>query len=206
VIARPEPPVRVASFSNDRNKWSYGAMIGLGGAVLALGSALYLTRTNERATDDQVQREPRNASQRELQQSAPQHGGFEDAGIAEGRNLAKQSTDEASASTLSEAAPPVHLLLKGLPSHVPATVQLDGVEAELIDGRIVVPADGNERTLEVSAAGYQPYRQRIAPSKDGTLTVRLEKKAGITKKKAYTQPSKNKVDLEDDLMGCPYCK
>lgn len=206
VMARPEPPVRVASPSNIRNRRPYGVMIGFGGAVLVLGSAFYLTRTDEQATGNHVQRETRDASQRELQQSVPQHGGFKDAGIAEGKNLPKQSTDEASASTLSEAAPPVHLLLKGLPGHVTVTVQLNGVEAEVIDGRIVVPGDGNERTLTVSAAGYHPHRQSIAPSKDETLTVRMQKKSSITKKKAYTQPSKNKVDLDDDLMGCPYCK
>ncbi len=98
----------------------------------------------------------------------------------------------------------VEIALKGLPKM--ATVELDGKEATLKDGKIAVPADGRQRELNVSAPGYLPYSRKIAPAQNGTLTIRMAKKKSPSKNKGYTKPVKDKSKLDDNLMECPYCK
>ncbi|MCU0664172.1 MAG: serine/threonine protein kinase [Myxococcota bacterium] len=104
--------------------------------------------------------------------------------------------------TASAGNPLVQILLKGVPAS--AEVMLGGKDAALVDGKLAVPGDGKQRELRVSLKGYLPYRQTIAPDKDGELTVKLIKKRGAQWTTDQNKEKNNKATRKK-LMECPYC-
>lgn len=115
----------------------------------------------------------------------------------------KKEPDPA-APQVAPAVKSVEILLEGLPKT--ATVHLDGKEAPVTDGKVAVPVDGGHKELKVSANGFLPYSKKIAPTQNGTLTIRMVKKKSASKNKGDTRPVKDKLKLDDNLMECPYCK
>lgn len=96
----------------------------------------------------------------------------------------------------------VEILLKGLPAD--STVRVGGKNADVVEGRISVPADGKQRSMEIIAEGYRPFRMSIAPKKNGELIIRLQKKKDPLQKSAKTETHDKKA-VKPMMLDCPYC-
>lgn len=97
----------------------------------------------------------------------------------------------------------VKIRLKGLPKQ--ATVRLDGHEAMIVAGQLTVPVDDTERELKVTAEGYKPYLRKIKPTKDAEITVDLEKKRALPRKRSHTNNRKAKNEPKNKLQTCAFC-
>jgi hypothetical protein len=95
------------------------------------------------------------------------------------------------------------ILLKGLP--VAATVRVGGEKTAVIGGRISVPADGQQRKMEVIAKGYLPYQRSIAPQEDGELEIRLRKKR-FSDQRSNKMKKHVKKEGKPVFLDCPYCE
>jgi serine/threonine protein kinase len=96
----------------------------------------------------------------------------------------------------------VAILLKGLPDS--STVLINERVATLVDGRVLVPADGHNHKLIVLAEGYLPYQVTISPKEDGQLSVQLKRK-GVPQRKSIMNRRKAKTPDNETLAECPYC-
>jgi len=92
------------------------------------------------------------------------------------------------------------ITLRGVPRS--ATVLLDGREVMLLEGKIVLPADGAPRVLEVRAENCVPYRTVITPLASGEMEINLKKKRASPKKPVKIKERNQKT--KPGLMECPY--
>ena len=97
---------------------------------------------------------------------------------------------------------PVEMQLLGLPDS--STVLIDGKETPVEEGKIALPGDGETRELKVIAKGYVQYFLKLAPVKDGELTLLMRKKGDPGVKRGQNKRRSQKATREK-LMECPYC-